>query len=159
MMKKVLKIVIRIVIVAFVIIQFIRSDKNEGGYESLSDFKTETNVSEKVYSILETNCFDCHSNQTVYPWYAEISPLSYWFKDHIDEGKDELNFSEWKNYSTKKKDHKLEELIEEVDEGEMPLDSYTWIHGKLPEDDQKVLLEWAALSRLKYQSELKVSSK
>jgi len=142
-------------IIVFIIIQFIRPDKNEGGYESLTAFKTETNVSEEVAQILQTNCFDCHSNQTVYPWYAEISPLSFWFKDHIDEGKEELNFSEWKTYSVKKKDHKLEELIEEVEEGEMPLDSYTWIHEKLSEKDQNTLLEWANLSRLPYQLELK----
>ncbi len=158
-MKKILKIVVRILVAALIVIQFIRPDKNESGYESLNNFKTETNISDKVFSILKTNCFDCHSNQTVYPWYAEISPVSLWLEDHVNEGKEELNFSEWKNYSTKKKDHKLEELIEEVDEGEMPLDSYTWVHGKLPKDDHKVLLEWAALTRLKYQSELKVSAK
>ena len=158
-MKKIIKYTLIILIVALIVMQFIRPDKNEGGYESLALFKSETKISEEVFQIMKTNCFDCHSNQTEYPWYAEISPLSFWFKDHIDEGKDELNFSEWGTYSLKKKDHKLEELIEEVDEGEMPLDSYTWIHGKLSENDQKVLLEWAALTRLKFQPDLKVSAK
>jgi hypothetical protein len=149
-----LKKIILFLVIVLVLIQFIRPDKNEGGYESLAAFKTETNVSEEVHQILKTNCFDCHSNQTVYPWYAEFSPLSFWFKDHIDEGKEELNFSEWNKYSLKKKDHKLEELIEEVDEGEMPLDSYTWIHGKLSEKDQKTLINWVNLARLPYQMEL-----
>ncbi|MCF6306801.1 MAG: heme-binding domain-containing protein [Flavobacteriaceae bacterium] len=153
-MKKIIKYILIILIIALVVMQFIRPDKNEGGYESLAAFKTETNVPEEVFEILKTNCFDCHSNQTVYPWYAEISPLSYWFKDHIDEGKDELNFSEWKSYSVKKKDHKLEELVEEVEEGEMPLDSYTWIHAKLSKKDRKTLIVWANLARLPYQLEL-----
>ena len=149
-----LKKIILFLVIVLVLIQFIRPDKNEGGYESLAAFKTETNVSEEVYQILKTNCFDCHSNQTVYPWYAEISPVSIWLKDHVDEGKDELNFSDWKNYSVKRKDHKLEELVEEVEKGEMPLDSYTWIHGKLSEKDQEILLQWANISRLPYQLEL-----
>ncbi|MFK5981967.1 MAG: heme-binding domain-containing protein [Flavobacteriaceae bacterium] len=158
-MKKIIKYILIIFIVVLVVLQFIRPDKNEGGYESLAAFKSETKVSNKVYQILKANCFDCHSNQTVYPWYAEISPISLWLDDHVDEGKDELNFSEWENYSVKKKDHKLEELTEEVEEGEMPLDSYTWIHGKLSKEDQDLLMQWATLTRLQYKSQLKVSSK
>ncbi len=158
-MKKVIKYILIILIVVFVVIQFIRPDKNEGGYESLAVFKTETKVSDEVFQILKTNCFDCHSDQTVYPWYAEISPASLWLKDHIDKGKDELNFSDWETFSVKRKDHKLEELVEEVEKGAMPLDYYTWIHGKLSEKDQETLILWANLARLKYQSELKELSK
>ena len=65
--------------------------------------------------------------------------------------------SAWEKYSTKKKDHKLEELIEEVEEGEMPLESYTWIHGKLSKEDKEKLIQWANLVRIQYQDELKVS--
>ncbi|PHS68332.1 MAG: cytochrome C [Flavobacterium sp.] len=153
-MKKIIKYILIVLIVIFVVIQFIRPDKNEGGYESLAAFKTETKIPKEVFQIMKTNCFDCHSNQTVYPWYAEISPVSLWLEDHINHGKEELNFSEWGSYSLKRKDHKLEELTEEVDEGEMPLDSFTWIHGKLSEKDQKILLDWANISRLPYQLEL-----
>ena len=65
----------------------------------------------------------------------------------------------WETYSTKKKDHKLEELVEELEKGEMPLDFYTWIHGKLSKEDQETLIQWANLARIQYQDELKVSSK
>ena len=158
-MKRKIKYFGIVLLVAIVIMQFIRPDKNEGGYESLEAFKNDTKPSKEVLSILKANCFDCHTNQTHYPWYAEIAPISYWIADHVNEGKDEFNMSNWETYSIKKKDHKLEELIEEVEEGEMPLNSYTWIHGKLPVKDQELLLQWATLARMKYQNDLKVSSK
>lgn len=154
-MKKVVKIIFYATLGIFILIQFIRLDKNQGGYESLLVFESETNVPEQVKEILKTNCYDCHSNQTVYPWYAEIAPVSFWMADHVNEGKDELNFSEWKSFSTKRKDHKLEELVEELEKGEMPLDSYTWTHGKLSEKDQELLIQWANIARLPYQMELR----
>lgn len=158
-MKRILKIVGWVALVALVIIQFIRPEKNEGGYESVSFFENETKPSEQVAVILKNNCYDCHSNQTQYPWYAEIAPFSFWLDDHVKHGKGDLNFSEWESFSAKKKDHKLEEIFEEVEEGEMPLDSYTWIHGNLSKDDQKLLLQWAQLARMQYQNQIEVSSK
>ena len=146
-------------LVALVIMQFIRPDKNEGGYKSLEAFKTDTKPSEEVFSILKSHCFDCHTNQTHYPWYAEIAPVSYWLADHVKHGKGDFNMAAWDEYSVKKKDHKLEELLEEVEEGEMPLNSYTWIHGKLPQKGQELLIQWATLARFQYKDELKVSSK
>ena len=109
--------------------------------------------------ILKTQCFDCHTNVTKYPWYAEIAPFSFWLDDHILDAKKHFNMSEWSSFSAKKKDHKLEELIEEVEEGEMPLPSYTWIHGTLSDADKKTLLDWANIARLNYERELQVSSK
>ena len=120
MTKKTIKYIGIFLLVALVIMQFIRPDKNNDGYEEIVYFKTDTKPSEEVYSILEKNCFDCHTNQTVYPWYAEISPASLWLEDHINHGKKELNFSVWKNYSVKKKDHKLDELVEEIEKGARP---------------------------------------
>ena len=159
MKKKTIKYIGIFLLVALVIMQFIRPEKNNGGYEEITVFKTETRPSEEVLSILEKNCFDCHSNQTIYPWYAEIAPISYWLDDHVVQGKKHFNMSTWDKYSIKKKDHKLEELIEEVEEGEMPLDSYTWIHGNLSSKDKELLLQWATLARLQYEKDLKVSSK
>lgn len=158
-MKKVIKLVLVVLLVALVLMQFIRPEKNQGGYESVAAFLAETKPSEAVAGILKAHCYDCHSNQTQYPWYAEIAPVSYFLKDHVDEGKEHFNISGWTSYSLKKKDHKLEELIEEVEKGEMPLDSYTWIHGNLAESDRELLLQWAQLVRLSFQDELKVSAK
>ncbi len=158
-MKRIVKFVLKLALVAFVIIQFIRPDKNNGGYQDLVFFEEELKPSKEVVGILKANCYDCHSNETKYPWYAEISPVNYWLEDHVEEGKEELNFAEWESYSVKKKDHKLEELIEEVEEGHMPLDEYTWMHDKLSPEDKKSLLQWATLARMQYKSQLEVSMK
>jgi hypothetical protein len=158
-MKKTLKIVGYFFLVAFIVIQFIRPDKNQGSLESIAAFQEDTSTPENVMVILKTQCFDCHTNVTKYPWYAEIAPFSFWLDDHIFDAKKHFNMSEWSSFSAKKKDHKLEELIEEVEEGEMPLPSYTWIHGTLSDADKKTLLDWANIARLNYERELQVSSK
>ena len=158
-MKRILKYIGVFLLVILVIIQFIRPEKNNGGLEGIVAFKTETRPSDKIFSILKKHCFDCHSNQTIYPWYAEIAPISYWLADHVNHGKEDFNMSAWDTYSIKKKDHKLEELIEEIEKGEMPLNSYTWIHGNLSKKDKELLMQWAVLARLQYENELKVSSK
>ena len=146
-------------LVALIVIQFIRPEKNASGYETVVLFEKEAVPSKEVAAILKTNCYDCHSDQTQYPWYAEIAPVSYWLDEHIEHGKGHFNVSEWSSYSAKKKDHKLEELIEFVEEGEMPLDSYTWLHGDLSEEDTKLILNWAQMARLKYQKEMGALSK
>ncbi len=158
MFKKVIKIVLVLALIALVAIQFIRPEKNNEGYKSVALFETETKPSPKVASILKENCYDCHSNQTQYLWYSEIAPASLWLADHIEEGKEHFNMSAWENYTVKKKEHKLEELIEMVEDDEMPLQSYTIIHGNLSDDDKKLLLQWAGLARLQYKHQLEVSS-
>jgi len=156
-MNKKLKFVGLLLLLVFVVMQFVRPEKNKGGTEGITAFKNDTKPSDEVFMILKKNCFDCHSDSTKYPWYAEIAPISYWLADHVKEAKGDFNMSAWEKYSTKKKDHKLEELIEEVEEGEMPLESYTWIHGKLSKEDKEKLIQWANLVRIQYQDELKVS--
>lgn len=158
-MKKVVKLILLVALGTLIVMQFIRPEKNEGGYESVAAFEAEAKPSAAVANLLKANCYDCHSNQTQYPWYAEIAPISYFLKDHIDEGKEHFDFSSWTTYSTKKKDHKLEELIEEVEEGEMPLESYTWIHGNITEQERELIIQWAQLFRMSFKNELKVSDK
>lgn len=98
-------------------------------------------VPREVGAILKTACYDCHSHQAKWPWYSKVAPVSFWVGHHVEEGREHLDFSQWGAYSAKKADHKLEEIIEEVKEGEMPLDSYTWIHTEaLLSDAQKSLL-------------------
>ncbi len=158
-MKKAIKSILIIALAAFVIMQFIRPDKNEAGYESVKTFETETNVNGELAVLFKTQCYDCHSNQTVYPWYSEIAPASYWLRDHINDGKKHFNVSAWDSYSAKKKDHKLDELIEMVEDGEMPLDSYTWIHGDITNEQKESLINWAQVTRLTYQKEITELSK
>ena len=158
-MKKFVKHFLIVAFVVLLIAQFIRPDKNNDGYETVISFENETKPSVQVAQILKDNCYDCHSDQTQYPWYAEVAPFSYWLADHVKDGKGHFDASSWESYSAKKKDHKLEELIEMVEKGEMPLNSYTWLHGKLSEADKKLLLQWATITKLHYKDQIEVSSK
>lgn len=100
----------------------------------------------KAKAVLDRACMDCHSNNTVWPWYASIAPISWKIEEHVVEGRDELNFSEWGTYSTKKAIHKLEEIVEEVEEGNMPEDGYVLIHkeAKITPEDLAVLKNWVS---------------
>ena len=143
-----------LLLLTLVVIQFIKPDKNNDGYQSVALFEKETVPTKEIAMILKNNCYDCHSDQTNYPWYNNISPINYWLEEHIVDGKKHFNVSAWDAYSARKKDHKLEELVEYVEQGEMPLDSYTWLHGDLSNQDTQTLLQWAQLSRIKYQKQM-----
>ena len=158
-MKKILKKLGIVLVIVLIVMQFFRPEKNNGGYESFTYFEKETKVSDEVLNILKKNCFDCHTNQTRYPWYAEIAPISYWLNDHILDGKRHFNMSEWNSYSVKKKSKKMDELIEEVNEGEMPLNSYACIHGSITEEEKDIIVQWATMAILNYRDALKVSLK
>ena len=122
------KIILTIGIV-FVGIQFIPVNLNNSELEQKNDIIVTENPPQEIAVLLRTSCYDCHSNNSAYPWYDKIAPVSWWVAHHIDEAKEGLNFSEWATFTTKRKNHKLEEMIEVLDEGEMPLDSYLIMHG------------------------------
>ena len=140
-MKKKIGIVIVLLIV---VIQFFRIDKINPTVISSNDFIVMKSPTEEIATMIKTSCYDCHSNETKYIWYSNIAPISWWLKHHVDEGREELNFSEWGTYSEKRKDHKLEECVEELEEGEMPLKPYLWTHGdaKLTKDQKEKLMNW-----------------
>tara|TARA_R110001632_G_scaffold18408_2_gene57024 strand:+ start:437 stop:910 length:474 start_codon:yes stop_codon:yes gene_type:complete len=142
---KIVKKIGLFLLVIFVIAQFFGPEKNVGEYTSLDGFIAETNPPEDVKAIMKATCFDCHSNSTNYPWYFNVTPVNYWIADHIEEGKKELNFSKWASYSLKRKEHKFDEIWEEVEKKKMPLDSYTWTHGdaKLSDEQIAVIVTWA----------------
>lgn len=139
-------------LILFIIAQFIVPDKNDGDVTSVDAFFADTNPPEDVKKILKESCADCHSNHTRYPWYDNITPVNYWIDEHIKDGKGHFNMSLWNDYSNKKKDHKLEELAEEVAEKEMPLPSYTWTHGgaDLSQDQIDAMVKWVNTERIKY---------
>jgi hypothetical protein len=126
--KITLKTIFLSLIISFLIIQIFRIDKSNPQVDSSKNFVNVTNASAEVKSILAASCYDCHSNEVIYPWYTNIAPFSWWIKHHVNEGREELNFSEWGTYSSRRMDHKLKECIEQVEEGEMPMDSYLWMH-------------------------------
>lgn len=155
-MKLLKKILITLLII-FVVSQFFRPEKNEGNMVSMDAFYKETKPSEEVKQILEVSCNDCHSDVTRYPWYNNITPVNYWLASHVNDGKKHFNISNWEGASTKRKDHKFEELIEMVEEKEMPLESYTWTHSdaKLTDTQIKAIIDWANQVRFKYSLEPK----
>jgi hypothetical protein len=128
-------------------LQFVQPAKNvhpePGAVEK--DISTVFPLPDQIDKILITSCADCHSNNTRYPWYARIQPLAWWLNNHVEEGKKELNFNEFASYRPRRQYHKLEEIIEQVKEGEMPLKSYTLIHqnAKLNESQREELSSWA----------------
>jgi hypothetical protein len=150
---KIIKKVAIALLVIIIAMQFFQPEKNQAQGNHTALFITETNPPEDVKIILQQSCFDCHSNTTVYPWYNNIAPVSYWLADHVKDGKKHLNFSDWKSYSAKKKDHKLEEVIEMVEDGTMPLNEYTWTHeeANLTEAQRNGVIQWAKKTRALYQ--------
>lgn len=149
MLKKIFKRTFQILLLAFIVIQFIRPAKNKSEGISSNDITKVYAVPEDVQTILKTSCYDCHSNNTVYPWYANIQPAAWWLNDHVQEGKRELNFSEFASYRIGRQYRKLEEINGEVKEDKMPLDSYLWIHkdAKLDEKQKLTLANWVTSVR------------
>jgi hypothetical protein len=142
-----------LVIIIFIVMQFIQPTKNRSE-QVISD-----NDISKVYAIPQdlhqtfvTKCYDCHSNNTRYPWYIHIQPIGWWLAAHVHDGKEELNFSEFKSYPQKQATHKLEELAEVAEERSMPLKAYTMFHEhtELTEVDQKAISEWLTSINVKH---------
>lgn len=132
-------------LIIFILIQLIRPKKNNGVAHTNQDITHFVHVPDTVMSILKTSCYDCHSNKTNYPWYAEIAPSSWWLANHIKEGKAELNFSEFSQYSYRRMKSKLSAIAEQVEKREMPLKSYLWLHSTAELSDIQIQLikTWA----------------
>ena len=141
---KVLKIIAWIALGALVVIQFFPTDKNESYTTPETDFVLVNKVPSEIENQLMQSCYDCHSNNTVYPWYSKIQPAAWFLEDHIKEGKAELNFNEWDNYSDRRKKSKLRSIIKQIESGEMPLDSYTLIHRDaiLSKEEKEAVLNY-----------------
>ena len=150
-MKKTLKIIAVVLIVGFIAIQFYRPDLANPPIVEAEALESVTPVPENLRAILKRSCNDCHSNETVYPWYSNITPFSWLLAVHIEEGRHELNFSVWNTYSAKKKRNKFDEICEEITSGEMPHNQYLWLHSdaRLSEEDKKILCVWAQTEKSK----------
>ena len=106
-------------------------------------------VPAEVAGILTRACQDCHSHNTKWPWYSRIAPVSWLVVNDVNEGRRELNFSEWGRYNARRQDRKLKEICEQVERGKMPMPIYTVMHpqAKLTASDQKAICEWSAAAR------------
>lgn len=144
-----------VLIVILVIIQFIRPTPNVLAEQSATDIEKHYEVPENVKATLSKACRDCHSNNTVYPWYWNIQPVAWWLDGHIRDGKRHFNLSEFASYPPKKAEHKLEELVESQEDHWMPLESYTKLHSeaRLTSTESKELIDWANALRQKIKLE------
>lgn len=144
-MKKFFKLFGWALLIALIVLQFFQPEKNESVAYSGHRITDAYKLTNEVQEVLDVSCNDCHSNNTRPMFYMNIQPVGMWVMHHVEEGKDELNFDEFGAYSLRRQYHKLEEIIEMVNEGEMPLYSYTLMHddATLDEAKKKVLVDWA----------------
>jgi len=133
-----------IVAAVLVLMQFIRPARNISSTLSANDIALHYRVPDTVLALLKRSCYDCHSNNTVYPWYDRVQPVGWWLQYHVNHGKHGLNFSEFASYSPEKQVKKLKDIREAITEGWMPLDSYLWIHGyaRLGEGEKALIAGW-----------------
>lgn len=142
---KILKKIALVLLVLFVVIQFIRPKKNTNKEMTQQHIFNMYPSAENVKTLVGNACNDCHSNNTNYPWYAEVQPIAWWLNDHVQEGKKHFNISEFGAYSLRKQYHKLEEVVDEVKEKKMPLENYTWMHknSKITDEQRTIIASWA----------------
>jgi hypothetical protein len=130
-MKTSIKKIFYVGLIIFLLMQLYQPARNIS-YEKLTttSYTKVYQVPKNVASVLQTSCYDCHTNNTRYPWYSYIQPVRFFMDSHINKGKENLNFSEWGNYSNRKQNNKLDRIAKEIKANEMPLSSYIFIHKK-----------------------------
>ncbi|HEX7844156.1 MAG TPA: heme-binding domain-containing protein [Chitinophagaceae bacterium] len=139
------KKILLFLLVALIIIQFIHPKRNKAEGAQPNYIGNSFVIPDDVKGILAKACNDCHSNNTVYPWYSKLQPVDWWMDKHVRNGKKGLNFDEYTNRSLRYQYHKMEETIEMIKENEMPLSSYTWIHKNaiLTEEEKNKVIHWS----------------
>ncbi|MGI8952234.1 MAG: heme-binding domain-containing protein [Chitinophagaceae bacterium] len=142
-MKWIKKILFALLTV-FIVIQFIQPARNQSGQILSTDITKTYNVPDSVQSVLKTACYDCHSNNTNYPWYSNIQPTAWMLAHHIKEGKADLNFSEFGSYSHRRQINKLKGIEHSLNDGTMPFWSYKLIHknANLSKEDKQLVIDW-----------------
>ncbi len=131
-------------LIVFIAIQFIQPDRNTGKKLLPADFANVYAVPNRVQSILQNTCYDCHSNSSNYPWYSNIQPVGWIMARHIKNGKEHLNFSEFGNYRNRRRITKLKEISNQIRDDEMPISSYKMMHknARLSQSEKDLLMNW-----------------
>lgn len=138
------KILLALLIV-FVLIQFIQPVRNLTNETPSGDITKAINVPDNVKAVLKTACYDCHSNNTHYPWYSRIQPFGWLLAKHISDGKADLNFDEFGTYSLRRRISKMNGIKNSLEDGTMPLSSYTFLHSnaRLSKDEKALIIDWS----------------
>src|SRR4051812_26909496 len=143
---KVLKWAAVVLLLLFAGAQVYRPDRTNPPVDERRTMRANTQMTPEVAAVLRRSCNDCHSSETTWPWYSNVTPVSWFLKNHVDEGRRELSFSEWATYPKRKRERKLHEMCEQVEAGEMPLKSYLPLHpsAKLSDEDRRRICEWTS---------------
>lgn len=132
-------------LLAFVAIQFFRPERNTNEGDLPNAIIKQVPVPVEVKQLLQNACYDCHSNNTPYPWYVNVQPVAWFLSHHVQEGKKELNFDEFGTYSGRRQLSKLKSIAGSVKDGSMPLSSYTLMHNeaRLSDKEKELIVDWA----------------
>ena len=144
-MKTKLKCFLVALFVIFIGLQFTSPARTNPAFDENQTLQALENVSPEVASIFARSCNDCHSNQTNWRWYTHIAPVSWFVVRHVNDGRAELNFSEWGSYGERMRETRLKSVCALVEKGRMPLASYVWIHpeAKISADEAKTICDWS----------------
>jgi hypothetical protein len=146
---KITKFLIIALVVLFLGLQFVRPARTNPAVDPTLTIEAHTQMTPPAKDILNRACSDCHSNKTEWPWYTNVAPLSWWIADHVNQGRQLMNLSEWAKLDKDRQSKKLQQMCDEVTDGGMPLPSYLPMHpkAKLSEQDKKSLCDWAEAER------------
>jgi hypothetical protein len=144
-MRKTLRFAGLGLLLALVAVQFVSTPRNTGPTEGPASLAAREKLPGDVHTMLQRACYDCHSDNTKYPWYAAVQPVAWWMNQHVADGKAEVNFSDFARYDTKRTVRKLRAVADEVRDRDMPLKSYLLMHGeaKLTDAEAARLAQWA----------------
>ena len=133
-------------VAVFAAMQFIRPARTNPPVDQTKTIQAHTQLTPEVAAILDRSCNDCHSYQTRWPWYSNVAPISWFVINHVNEGREDMNLSDWAEYSQSEQQNYLKKMCREVERGDMPIHSYLWLHAdaKLSSADVKTLCDWAS---------------
>lgn len=142
--KRVIRWILLVGVCLFAIAQVVRPAKTNPPVEPSMALESRVEVEPQVEKILDRSCADCHSNKTRWPWYSDVAPVSWFVIDHVNDGRNHLNFSEWGRYDAFEQRDLLRETCLMVKTGAMPLSSYTPMHAgsKLTPDEVGLICQW-----------------
>jgi len=155
--RKLLRWTVLVLAGLFVMMQVIRPARTNPPVDESRTISAHTHLTPEAAAILNRSCNDCHSNQTRWPWYTNVAPISWFVINHVNDGRRQMNFSDWAQYDRSEQENYLRKICREVKSGDMPIHSYLWLHGdaKPSSEDVKILCDWANAESQRLSSEAK----
>lgn len=142
--KRILSALAILGFIVFIALQFFQIDPKVKAFNHADEYLNQSNAPDEIKTMVMDACYDCHSKKTNYPWYANVQPIGWYLQDHVEHGKSHLDFTDWGLMDKDEREHALHEIVEVLEEREMPLEEYTWLHksSRLSEGQIAILIEW-----------------